>query len=194
MLAFLTVRPTKEMINPVHSTPHDMWGTCRLFGRTHLPPGPGVLHSMSLFIRSHPLSSLLVLPALHARPLQEACMMTCTAPMSCVAAIQLSDGLRKDSVFVYMDVAGNGLLPVEAEPANCDTRNLLTPPLSPIVTPTDAIRGCIRLTQCRQCLQAERQGKVVITTELGGGGVCPAGNHSVRDPPRAVAAATVRLH
>eukprot|EP01052_Picozoa_sp_SAG31_P024931 SAG31_NODE_2155_length_6311_cov_3.139086_1_plen_418_part_00 len=44
-----------------------------------------------------------------------------------------------DTVFVYMDVAGNGLLPVEAE----------------------------------------RQGKVVITTELGGGGVCPKGNHSI---------------
>ena len=43
-----------------------------------------------------------------------------------------------DTVFVYMDVAGTGLLPVEAE----------------------------------------RQGKVVVTTELGGGGVCPKGNHS----------------
>ena len=40
-------------------------------------------------------------------------------------------------MFVYMDVAGNGLLPVEAE----------------------------------------RQGKVVITTELGGGGTCPKQNH-----------------
>ena len=42
-----------------------------------------------------------------------------------------------DTVFVYMDVAGNGLLPVEAE----------------------------------------RQGKIVITTELGGGGTCPKQNH-----------------
>ena len=42
-----------------------------------------------------------------------------------------------ETVFVYMDVAGNGLLPVEAE----------------------------------------RQGKIVITTELGGGGFCPKYHH-----------------
>jgi predicted deacylase len=30
-------------------------------------------------------------------------------------------------------------------------------------------------------VEAERQGKLVVTTELGGGGVCPKSNHMVRD-------------